>query len=546
MGWLLLETGQKDNDVKFFQNFRGFYDDELKASNTCFARKNWGFGPADTFAVEVAVRNAMLQAQKKLKEAVQKGGLVVESDNEHEDEPYLRPAELPKVAFTFLDPNLVPETPAQMARRLACESGAAWDQQQYNMIVLCISPLQQVWDFATQANRLGEWDLPEGRLTLIRDSGVSPMRIFGHGAGGSGKTFCLTQVVLPTYDWFMPGQCRRQASQNAAARLIEGETMHARAGLTKNAKFTLEEPSRKLKDKLKNAWGQAVLVYNDEVGAAAPGLYGTLSSRAYWGKRAAGQVEDVGPQKAPFGDPLLHVDAGDFAQLRPVPRGSPSLMEAFLMDRDEYKKEQRVRPLTDMERLGLKTFDLVAANCVEFQGTYRFKPKDPLLKLLQIMRTVGGARVPESLRRQVLSRVQLGSEDPRIKPTYRFPSSVLGEKASTNNFCNGMFSAVNWEQVARMQQISAARNARTSLGPVAWQNSTTGQPQYLWQTFCPYLNRTAWGIAAVVAKSLGRQLGPPGQLLFFAQRVDRAHVQQHAHDQDASVGKWKFPKLKPC
>ena len=40
MGWLLLETGQKDNVVKFFQNFRGFYDDELKASNTCFARKN--------------------------------------------------------------------------------------------------------------------------------------------------------------------------------------------------------------------------------------------------------------------------------------------------------------------------------------------------------------------------------------------------------------------------------------------------------------------------------------------------------------------------
>eukprot|EP00435_Cladocopium_sp_Y103_P054286 s821_g17.t1 len=383
-------TCLKDNVVKFFQNFRGFYDDELKTSKTCFARKTWGFCPADTFAAEVAARNAMLQAQKRLKEAAQKGSMVAESDNELNDEAFVGPAELPKVAFTFLDPDLVPETPAQMARRLACESGAAWDQQQYNMIVLCISPLQQVWDFATQTNRLGEWDLPEGRLTLIRDSGVSPMRIFGHGAGGSGKTFCLTQ-----------------AAQNSAARLIEGETMHARAGLTKNAKFTLEEPSRKLKDKLKNAWGQAVLVYNDEVGAAAPGLYGTLSSRAYWGKRAAGQVEDVGPQKAPFGDPLLHVDAGDFAQLRPVPRGSPSLMEAFLIDRDEFKKEQRVRPLTDMELLGLKTFDLVATNCVEFQGTYRFKPKDPLLKLLQIMRTVGGAKVPESLRRQALLRSAL-------------------------------------------------------------------------------------------------------------------------------------------
>ena len=308
--------------------------------------------------------------------------------------------------------------------------------------------------------------------------------------------------------------------------------MHSRAGFLKKSIFTMEEPSRKIKDKLKKTWGHAVFVYNDEVGAAGPGLYGALSCRAYWGKRAAGQVQDVGAKKAPFGDPLLHVDSGDFAQLRPVPKGSPSLMEAFLIDRKEYKRDERVRPLTDMEMLGLRTFDLVANTCIEFQGAYRFKKNDPLVELLQLMRTIGGAKIPERLKQQILSRRQLGGEDPRAKPGYCLPASVIGATCSQNNFCNGMFSAVNWEQVARMQQVYAAWNAKVSLGPKAGQNSYTGRPQYVWETFCPYLSRSALAITPLMERSIGRQMGPAGQLLFFIQRVDRPHVQQHAHDED--------------
>ena len=77
--------------------------------------------------------------------------------------------------------------------------------------------------------------------------------------------------------------------------------MHSRAGFLKKATFTMEEPSSIIKDKLKRTWGHAVLVYNDEVGAAGPGLYGALSCRAYSGKRAAGQVQDVEAKQAPFG-----------------------------------------------------------------------------------------------------------------------------------------------------------------------------------------------------------------------------------------------------
>ena len=420
-----------------------------------------------------------------------------------------------------------------MARRLACQSGAAWDRQQYEMIICCVWPLHRVWEYALTERRLKEWNSVEGRLPLIQDAQVPPVRVFAHGAGGSGKTYCLTKVVMAVFQWFMPGQCRKQASTNSAARLIAGDTMHACAGLLKSAKFTAEEPSRKVQNKLKTTWGTAVFVYNDEVGAAAPGLYGTLSSRAYWGKRAAGQIEDVGPKQAPFGNPLLHVDAGDFAQLRPVPKGSPSLMEAFLMSRKEYANEGRVRPLTDMEMLGLKTFDLVAETCVEFKGTYRFKENDPLIRLLQIMRTVGGAEVPETLRQQILSRIQLGGKDPRAKLFYRFPKSVLGSDVfSDNNFCNGMHSAVNWEQVSRMQQVWAARNARASRGPQALQNSRAGEPQYYWETFCPYLSRAHWRMAPVFEKCLGRLSASRGQLLFLSQRVDRAQAQQHAHDKE--------------
>ena len=420
-----------------------------------------------------------------------------------------------------------------MARRLACQSGAAWDRQQYEMIICCVWPLHRVWEYALTERRLKEWNSVEGRLQLIQDAQVPPVRVFAHGAGGSGKTYCLTKVVMAVFQWFMPGQCRKQASTNSAARLIAGDTMHACAGLLKSAKFTAEEPSRKVQNKLKTTWGTAVFVYNDEVGAAAPGLYGTLSSRAYWGKRAAGQIEDVGPKQAPFGNPLLHVDAGDFAQLRPVPKGSPSLMEAFLMSRKEYANEGRVRPLTDMEMLGLKTFDLVAETCVEFKGTYRFKENDPLIRLLQIMRTVGGAEVPETLRQQILSRIQLGGKDPRAKLFYRFPKSVLGSDVfSDNNFCNGMHSAVNWEQVSRMQQVWAARNARASRGPQALQNSRAGEPQYYWETFCPYLSRAHWRMAPVFEKCLGRLSASRGQLLFLSQRVDRAQAQQHAHDKE--------------
>ena len=203
--------------------------------------------------------------------------------------------------------------------------------------------------------------------------------------------------------------------------------------LKRNDKFCLQQPSKKIKEKQRQVWEDAALVLNDEVGAAAPGLYATLANRAYWGQMPE-DTKATWCNESPFRRPLLQVDSGDFGQLPPVPRGSASLMEAFLLGLDEYKDELRSRPLTDAESTGLRMFSVVAKNTIEFQGTYRFKPNDPLIDLLRIMRSRGGAKVPELLKKQVLSRVHAGVSDPRADPSYRFPRSVLNEQASDNNF----------------------------------------------------------------------------------------------------------------
>lgn len=239
------------------------------------------------------------------------------------------------------------------------------------------------------------------------------------------------------------------------------------------------------------------------------------------------------PAEAAFGNPMVQVDAGDFAQLRPVPKGTLSLMEAFLLEIEGYRNQDRVRKITDIEMEGLRIFERVSRNTIEFQGTYRFKANDPLLPLLQIMRKEGGSLVPETLKQQVLSRIYCGAEDPRGHPKYRFPLSVVGQHITSNNFCNGMYSAVNWEQVARLQQVWAARNAKTSCGFLADKNNRDGKPIYRWETFPPYLCRKAVGISHIVLKTLGRLLGPSGKLLYMIQRVDRAQVQQHGQDMAA-------------
>lgn len=92
---------------------------------------------AGDFATEVSIRNQMLREQKRLKEAREKGNVALleaqSDDGGNEEGQPVFGVESPFPMVRLLDPMAARESPAEMARRLACESGAAWDKQQFNM-----------------------------------------------------------------------------------------------------------------------------------------------------------------------------------------------------------------------------------------------------------------------------------------------------------------------------------------------------------------------------------------------------------------------------
>ena len=267
----------------------------------------------------------------------------------------------------------------------------------------------------------------------------------------------------------------------------------------------------------------------DEAGFASPALYATLNARAFWGRLDMHQLDISELLNVTFGNILLQLVFGDFGLLKPVPRGARSLGEAFLKEADSFNELDRVDLISDMDRAGLRFLDQVSVNTIEFQGTYRYAEGDPLIQLLQAMRVPGGRKLDSVLKAQVESRIRCADNDPRMAPTFRFPAPIVNDCNSANNFFNGMFSAVNWEQVSRLQQVWVMRNATLTVGPTAMQNTKSGSPVWYWTSFPPAACK---GIAHIFLKSLGRQAGcrGKGQLVVFIQRVDRPAFHQYAED----------------
>ena len=55
-----------------------------------------------------------------------------------------------------------------------------------------------------------------------------------HGPGGSGKTYCMTEVVVKVVrHFFGEAGVKAIASANSAARLLKGKTMHAACKMTR-------------------------------------------------------------------------------------------------------------------------------------------------------------------------------------------------------------------------------------------------------------------------------------------------------------------------
>ena len=139
-----------------------------------------------------------------------------------------------------LRPEEILASPAMMTRQLMAERLPAASPQtgqfaipadQYYACILAIQPLQSLWEWAGLHGKRALFFSTDGGPELLAQAPAHLCRrAFFHGAGGSGKTFCMNRVVLPVYKHFLPGAVRTCASQNSAARLISGSTFHSMAG----------------------------------------------------------------------------------------------------------------------------------------------------------------------------------------------------------------------------------------------------------------------------------------------------------------------------
>jgi len=88
---------------------------------------------------------------------------------------------------------------------------------------------------------------------------LKPCRLFLHGPGGSGKTFCMTEVVLPVVKAFCGERgVKALAATNSAARLIKGKTMHAASKLTRKQSLSAKalKPNSTAMVALQSEWGK--------------------------------------------------------------------------------------------------------------------------------------------------------------------------------------------------------------------------------------------------------------------------------------------------
>ena len=336
-------------------------------------------------------------------------------------------------------------------------------------------PIQQLWENSfhhedgVEAMKNPEWLAGQSENVPIR-------RMFAHGPGGSGKTYFLTEVVLPVArHFFGENGTKAIAAHNSAARLLHGSTMHSAGKMTRGQSMTAKKlrPMGNVKTALEKEWSHTACLVVDELGLAAPRLVAAVSRRAFHARatdRGWDNREIELAEKHPFGDVPIQAIAADMMQLNPVM--SHSMVEAYCED-FSVPGVPIHQTAEDEEAYGIlkKGFKDV----VLFTGSHRFIDKD-LPALLSIMAKPGGARVPEVLRGKIIDRIQKDPSDPRIQTDFKINDQ---KDSKAGFFAFGVHAAIQWDQVMRATQLHILQAARLSHGPDAFCNNDDGTPRFV-------------------------------------------------------------------
>ena len=137
----------------------------------------------------------------------------------------------------------------------------------------------------------------------------------------------------------------------------------------------------------------------------------------------------------------------------------------------------------------------------------------------------------DAIRKQVFRPL---AGDPRLDSDFVMRDADGRQVGPRGFFANGMFSAINWDQVARLQQITVYESAKSSFGVSAWRNTAAGKAVRIHRHFPPALGRSInakfWQGLQSVAQSLTSCMFQPGQVIYYAQAVDLVHQKEFFAD----------------
>ena len=162
------------------------------------------------------------------------------------------------------------------------------------MVLFVLQPCQILWERAREAGDMALLTNSSGLAELGRKLGAR--HVFLHGPGGSGKTFCMTDVVLKIVRHFFGERgVKAIAATNSAARLLLGKTMHAAGKLARQQSLKAQKlkPNSRVKKALQREWEALVLLLGDELSMAAPALVACVPPRRASGSAPARQRRAV-------------------------------------------------------------------------------------------------------------------------------------------------------------------------------------------------------------------------------------------------------------
>ena len=303
----------------------------------------------------------------------------------------------------------------------------------------------------------------------------------------------------------------------------------------------LQKPTRARRDALRRRWLYVALAFLDEISLTPPSLLAVLNDSAHWARESlvSGSVRGSGDVDhetlETLGNILCQIIAGDFLQLNPVL--NHSLMEIFGVEvpraptyerMDEHSRQRKQH----IDQKGLDIFGKFWPQTILFRGSHRFKAGDPLATILNNMRQEGfhalSSELKDLIRKQVFRPL---AGDPRLDSNFVMRDHEGRQVGPAGFFANGMFSAINWDQVARLQQITVYESAENSFGVVAFKNTANGRPVRLLRHFPAALGRSfnlRFGRALEgLADVLTSFSFAKGQVIFYAQAVDLIHLRKN-------------------